>query len=65
MKKYNKIDVIKRIEHQAYKLRHRRQEGFDDDSLESNSIVHEIKYLFDMLDSDSQSKILDKRWLDE
>jgi hypothetical protein len=64
MKKYSKIDVIKRIEQRAYKLRHRRYEGFDDESLESNCIVHEIKYLFNMLDKDSQTKILNKPWLD-
>ena len=64
MKKYNKIDVIKRIEQQAYKLRHRRQEGFKDNSLESDCIVNEIKYLFRMLDSDSQKGILNQPWLD-
>ena len=65
MGKYDDIDIMARIEQQAYKLRHRRQEGFEDDSLESNCIVHEIKYLFDMLDPQSQSEILDKPWLDE
>lgn len=65
MKKYNKIDVIKRIEQQAYKLRHRRQEGFKDNSLESDCIVNEIKYLFNMLDAKVQKEILGKKWLDE
>lgn len=64
MKEYNKVDVINRIEQQAYKLRHRRHEGFSDETLESDCIVHEIKYLFRMLDSESQKQILDQPWLD-
>ena len=64
MKNYNKVDVISRIEQQAYKLRHRRQEGFSDTSLESDCIVNEIKYLFRMLDSNSQKGILNQPWLD-
>ena len=33
----------------AYELRHRRREGFDDKHLESKCIIHEIKFLFQML----------------
>ena len=64
MKKYNKIDVISRIENRAYRLRHRRSEGFDDESLLSDCIIHEIKYLFRMLDKKTQKEILNKPWLD-
>ena len=64
MEEYDDIDIMARIEQQAYKLRHRRYEGFDDNSLESKCLVNEIKYLFDMLDSKSQGEILDKPWLD-
>ena len=65
MRKYSKIDVINRIEERAYKLRHRRQEGFDDKSLLSECIVNEIKWLFKMLDKETQSEVLNKPWLDE
>jgi hypothetical protein len=64
MGNYGDIDIMVRIEQQAYKLRHRRQEGFDDGSLESKCIVHEIKWLFRMLSPESQTEILDKPWLD-
>ena len=64
MGNYGDIDIMVRIEKQAYKLRHRRYEGFDDESLESKCIVHEIKWLFAMLSPESQSEILDKPWLD-
>ena len=65
MRKYSKIDVINRIEGRAYKLRHRRQEGFDDNSLLSECIVNEIKWLFKMLDKQTQKDVLNKPWLDE
>ena len=64
MEDYDDIDIMSRIEQRAYKLRHRRSEGFDDGSLESKCLVNEIKYLFSMLDSTSQKEILDKPWLD-
>ena len=64
MKKYNKIDVIGRIENRAYRLRHRRSEGFDDESLLSDCIIHEIQSLFRMLDKKTQKEILNKPWLD-
>ena len=64
MGNYSDIDIMARIEQQAYKLRHRRFEGFSDEALESKCIVHEIKWLFRMLSEESQSEILDKPWLD-
>mgnify|MGYP005649987985 CR=1 FL=1 len=64
MEDYDDIDIMSSIEQRAYKLRHRRSEGFDDKSLESKCLVNEIKYLFSMLDSSSQKEILDKPWLD-
>ena len=65
MKKYNKIDVIDRMEDRAYRLRHRRSEGFDDESLVSECIIQEIKYLFRMLDKKTQTDVLNKPWLDQ
>ena len=62
---YNEFDIKTRIEHLAYKLRHRRYEGFDDESLVSECLVNEIKYLFRKLSKESQLEILDKPWLDE
>ena len=61
----NKLDIVNRIQKKAYELRHRRKEGFEDSSLESRCIVHEIKFLFEMLDSGLQGEILNKPWLDE
>ena len=61
---YNEFDIRTRIEHLAYKLRHRRYEGFGDTSLISECLVHEIKYLFRKLSKDAQLEILDKPWLD-
>ena len=46
MGKYTEDDVKHRIENLAYKLRHRRSEGFDDISLTSECLVNEIKSLF-------------------
>ena len=65
MRKYNKTDVINRIENRAYKLRHRRHEGFNDESLLSECIVNEIKWLFKLLDKKTQKDILNKSWLDD
>jgi len=61
---YNELDVKVRIEQLAYKLRHRRFEGFGDASLVSECLVNEIKYLFKKLSNRSQLEILDKPWLD-
>ena len=57
--------VLTRIKKRAYELRHRRQEGFDDKHLESTCIIHEIKFLFQMLSEQEQGDILNKSWLDE
>lgn len=65
MGEYNERDIVQRIEGLAYKLRHRRFEGFEDDSLISECLVNEIKYLFKKLSKQSQLEILDKPWLDE
>ncbi len=62
---YESDDVVSRIKSQVYKLKHRRMEGFDDNSLLSSCLVNEIKYLFSLLDKDVQLKILNKPWLDE
>lgn len=65
MGEYNELDIKVRIEQLAYKLRHRRFEGFVDNSLVSECLVNEIKYLFKKLSKKSQIEILDKPWLDE
>lgn len=62
---YDSQDVVGRIKTQVFKLKHRRMEGFEDKSLLSACLVNEIKYLFSLLDSNEQKKILDKPWLDE
>lgn len=56
--------VVSRIKKRAYELRHRRREGFDDKHLESKCIIHEIKFLFQMLTDIEKSDILNKPWLD-
>jgi len=56
--------VVTRIKKRAYELRHRRREGFDDKHLESKCIIHEIKFLFQMLTDNEKSDILNKPWLD-
>ena len=43
----------------------KRMEGFRDKSLLSACLINEIKYLFSLLDSNSQQEILNKPWLDE
>ncbi len=58
-------DVIQRIKKRAYELRHRRREGFDDKHLDSKCIIQEIKFLFQMLNENEKSDILNKPWLDE
>jgi len=63
--KYNKDDVVERIKSQVYKLRYRRSEGFGDKSLLSSCLINEVKYLFTLLDKETQNDILDKTWLDE
>jgi hypothetical protein len=57
--------VVKRIKRRAYELRHMRREGFDDKHLDSKCIIHEIKFLFNMLTKEEQRDILKKSWLDE
>ena len=56
--------VVTRIKKREYELRHRRREGFDDKHLESKCIIHEIKFLFQMLTDNEKSDILNKPWLD-
>ena len=56
--------VVSRIKKRAYELRHRRREGFDDKHLESKCIIHEIKFLFQVLTDIEKSDILNKPWLD-
>ena len=56
--------VVTRIKKRAYELRHRRREGFEDKHLESKCIIHEIKFLFQMLTDNEKSDILNKPWLD-
>ena len=56
--------VVTRIKKRAYELLHRRREGFDDKHLESKCIIHEIKFLFQMLTDNEKSDILNKPWLD-
>jgi len=63
--KYNKDDVVERIKSQVYKLRYRRSEGFGDKSLLSSCLINEVKYLFTLLDKETQNDILNKTWLDE
>ena len=58
-------NIVGRIKTQVYKLKHRRMEGFRDKSLLSACLINEIKYLFSLLDSNSQQEILNKPWLDE
>ena len=58
-------DIVGRIKSQVYKLKHRRIEGFTDKSLLSSCLINEIKYLFSMLDDNTQIEILNKPWLDE
>ena len=62
---FEETEIINRMEAVAYKLRYRRKEGFKDSTLESVCHINEIKYLFGMLDKDSQTEILQKPWLDE
>lgn len=62
---YKNSDIVKRIKNQVYKLRHRRIEGFDDKTLLSSCLINDIKYLFSMLDKDTQQKVLKMPWLDE
>ena len=61
----NSDNIVSRIKNQVFKLRHRRIEGFLDNSLLSSCLINEIKYLFSMLDKNSQKEILKKPWLDE
>jgi len=63
--KYNKDDVVERIKSQVYKLRYRRSEGFGDKSLLSSCLINEVKYLFTLLDKETQNDILNKTWLDK
>jgi len=65
MKKFSKVELICRIENLVYKLKYRRTEGFDDKTLLSDVLINEIKYLFSMLDKDSQTEVLKKPWLDQ
>ena len=65
MKRFSKVEVMKRIESLVYKLKHRRVEGFDDKTLLSDVLINEVKYLFSMLDKDSQTEVLKKPWLDQ
>ncbi len=58
-------EVITRIRMRAYELRHLRKEGFKDSSLNSQCIIQEIKFLFNMLETKEQDTILNKPWLDE
>ena len=58
-------NIVERIKSQVYKLKHRRMEGFADKTLLSSCLINEIKYLFSMLDDDTQVEILNKPWLDE
>tara|TARA_B100000242_G_C42607462_1_gene286692 strand:- start:120 stop:308 length:189 start_codon:yes stop_codon:yes gene_type:complete len=57
--------VVKRIKKRAYELRHRRKEGFEDSHLDSKCIIHEIKFLFTLLNEKEKDDILNKPWLDE
>lgn len=57
--------VVKRIKKRAYELRHRRKEGFEDSHLDSKCIIHEIKFLFTLLNDKEKDDILNKPWLDE
>ena len=65
MKNYSETEVLTRIRDKAYKLKYRRREGFDDNSLESLCIVNEIRYLYGLLSTKLQSELLDMPWLDE
>tara|TARA_A100001037_G_scaffold160116_1_gene144291 strand:- start:20794 stop:20991 length:198 start_codon:yes stop_codon:yes gene_type:complete len=65
MGEFNETEITDRMESIAYKLRHRRKEGFKDTTLESLCHIQEIKYLFNMLSKDLQTEILGKPWLDE
>lgn len=58
-------NVTLRIKTQVFKLKHRRLEGFSDDTLLSSCLINEIKYLFSLLDTSTQKEILNKPWLDE
>ena len=62
---YDDADIVVRIKSQVYKLKHRRVEGFVDNSLLSACLINEIKYLISMLDKDLQKEILKQPWLDE
>jgi hypothetical protein len=57
--------VVGRMKSQVYKLKHRRIEGFVDNSLLSSCLINEIKYLFSMMDETTQREILNKSWLDD
>jgi len=57
--------IVKRIKKRAYELRHRRKEGFEDSHLDSKCIIHEIKFLFTLLNEKEKDDILNKPWLDE
>ena len=65
MKNYSETEVLLRIRKGAYKLKYRRREGFDDDSLDSLCVVNEIRYLYGLLSTELQSQLLDMPWLDE
>ena len=39
MKKFSKVEVMRRIESLVYKLKHRRTEGFDDKTLLSDVLI--------------------------
>jgi len=58
-------NVTLRIKSQVFKLKHRRLEGFVDNTLLSSCLINEIKYLFSLLDAPTQKEILNKPWLDE
>ena len=65
MKKFSKVEVMRRIESLVYNLKHRRTEGFDDKTILYDVLINEVKYLFSMLDKDSQTEVLKKPWLDQ
>lgn len=58
-------NITLRIKTQVFKLKHRRLEGFGDETLLSSCLINEIKYLFSLLDTSTQKEILNKPWLDE
>ena len=57
--------IVDRLKRRALELRYMRREGFEDTHIDSKCIIHEIKFLFNMLTDNEKDDILNKPWLDE